>query len=456
MASAASDTPKTPIDDLAQCRQWCASGCKPRDQFRVGTEYERFAFGLDGRLLPYDGPVSIRTLLERLAERHGWTPYLEMGRPIALSRGGASVSLEPAGQFELSGAAVPTIAETVAELQQHQAEFADVAADLGVRLAWVGLNPFDVPDGAPHMPKGRYDVMRAWMPRVGAHGLRMMHLTCTVQANIDFSSEAECMEMMRLGHLLSPVWIALFANSPWLEGKPSGYRSCRAHLWTDVDRARCDQGAFVFDRGATIDDYVQWALDVPMYFVDRDNPDGSAGYQGLDGRFTFRHFFDRGLRGRRPTLADWERHVATLFPDIRLKKWLEIRQCDLVPPSAIPALPALCKGLFYHPATRTRALDLVADGDHRIDRKALREAACKDGLDATLGDVAVRPWCEAILRLAVEGLSALAEQTGVDREAARSLAPLQEIVFEHRAPFWQRVQQVVDAGGRWAALAQQT
>ena len=453
MASAVSDTPKTLIDSLDQCLDWAVSGCRPRDQFKIGTEYERFAFGPDGKTLPYAGPVGIGALLQGFVDRHGWAPIVENGNSIALTRSGASISLEPAGQFELSGAVQPTIAGTIAELNEHQQEFSDVAGSLGVRLAWLGLNPFDSIDAAPKMPKGRYKIMRDWMPRVGGHGLHMMHLTCTVQANLDFSSESECMEMMRAAHLLSPVLIALFANSPWLHGKPSGFKAYRASLWTDVDPARCNVGSIAFDRGATMADYVQWALDVPLYFLDVENADGSHGYGAMDGVATFRDFFERGIDGRRPTLADWEMHVSTVFPDVRLKRWLEIRQCDLVPARAIPSMPALCKGLLYHVDSRRQLLQVLGDGDPTLDRAALRLAACRDGLAARVGSIAVNEWAQQTLKLAAAGLHALALETGVDGQAEQALQPLQEIVFDGRPPFWQRAAAVLEAGGGFSQLA---
>ncbi len=453
MASAASDTPKTLIESLDQCAHWCRSGARPRDQFRIGTEYERFAIGPDGAPVGYHGHASIKTLLNRLVERHGWLPFVENGNPIALSRGGVSVSLEPAGQFELSGGTQPTIAATQAELEAHQREVQDVAQDLGIRLAWLGFNPHTPVDRAPQMPKDRYKIMRDWMPTVGGHGLHMMHLTCTVQANIDFSSEHECMEMMRAGHLLSPVIIGLFANSPWAEGKPSGYATFRAHLWTDVDNARCDVRKFAFDKSASIADYVQWAVDVPMYFVGIDKPDGSHGYQAMDGKFTFRQFFERGLDGRRATLADWELHVSTLFPDIRLKRWLEIRQADLVPPESIAALPALAKGWLYDVQARGEILDLLRDGDSKIDRAVLREEACRTALGARVGDVHVGQWAKEALAIARRGLQRLAEQSGTDHQAAQSLVALEEIAHGDKPAYWQRAAARLEQGATLADLA---
>lgn len=437
--------PSRHVQGIQDCVDWVLEGQKPPERFAIGTEFERLAVGPDGKVLPYEGHASIRTLLDRLADRHGWTRYLEAGNPIALTRGKASISLEPAGQFELSGAPLATVADMRAELDQHLAELRDVTADLGVGFAWVGYNPANSTANAPNMPKSRYGIMRRIMPEVGRHGLEMMHLTCTVQTNMDFSSAAEGVEMMRLGHLLSPVLIALFANSPIVAGKDSGYRTFRAHLWTDVDEARCNVRRFIFDPHATIGDYVQWAWDVPMYFLDVEHRDGSHGHQELFAEpMTFRQFFERGYHGRRPTLADWELHASTVFPDVRLKKYLELRQCDVVPPEALPALPALTKGLFYSADARQKCLSLLRDGDRGVDRPSLRELACRDALDGNVPGWNLRELTRNVLAIARASLDAQALATGVDGRASESLDILDEIVAGERPAFWQTVAK------RWA------
>lgn len=432
--------PSPLVHSVQDCVDWVLSGAKPAAQFKIGTEFERFALGPDGLTLPYEGHASIHTLLDRLAQRHGWTPYLEAGKPIALTRGMASISLEPAGQFELSGAPFTTIAEMRAELDQHLAEVADVTADLGVRFAYAGFNPLNTVENCQRMPKSRYGIMRRIMPMVGSLGLDMMHLTCTVQSNMDFSSGTEAMEMMRLGHLLSPVLVALYANSPIRHGKDTGYATFRAHLWTDVDEARCNVSKFVFDPHATIEDYVQWCFDVPMYFLDIAHADGSHGHQELfDAPMTFRQFFERGFGDRRPTLADWELHASTMFPDIRLKKYLELRQCDVVPPEALPSLPALTKALFYDAPTRQACLKLLRDGDKSVDRAALRALACKDALDGVTGEWNLRELSAEVLKLARASLDTQAQASGVDGKASDSLTILDEIVAGERPQFWQTV-----------------
>ncbi len=436
-----------PIESLDQCLQWAQSGAKPRDSFKIGTEFERIAVGPDGLPLPYEGVASIRSLLQGLADQFSWTPFLEHGRPIALARDGASVSLEPAGQFELSGAVLATVDEFRQELTSHLRETAAIADPLGIRFAWVGLNPLQTAHQTPQMPKGRYAIMRDWMPRVGHHGLDMMHLTCTVQTNLDYESDADAAELLRAGHLLSPVFLGLFANSPWRHGKDTGMATYRGHLWRDVDPARCDTRKLAFERGTTLADHVAWTLDVPMYFLSGTAADGSVSYQGLDGKTTFRDFWERGIDGRRPTLADWEVHVSTVFPDVRLKKWVEIRQADVVPPAALPALPALCKGLLYDLPARRAAMALLGDGDALIDREALRQAACQHGLAGVSGGLSVRELASACLDLARQGLERLARTSGTDHNAASALDILSEIARGDRPEFWQVTRQRLLAGG---------
>ena len=446
--------PSPLVSSVQDCVDWVLSGARPASAFKIGTEFERFALGPDGQTLPYEGHASIRTILDRMAERFGWTPYLEGGRPIALTRGLASISLEPAGQFELSGAPMATVADMRAELDQHLAELHDVTADLGVQLAHIGFNPLNTVENCPKMPKSRYGIMRRIMPMVGSFGLEMMHLTCTVQTNMDFSSADEAMEMMRLGHLLSPAIIALFANSPIRHGKDTGFATFRAHLWTDVDDARCNVSKFVFDPHATIEDYVLWCWDVPMYFLDITHEDGSHGHQELfDAPMTFRQFFERGFGDRRPTLADWELHASTMFPDVRLKKYLELRQADVVPADALPALPALTKGLFYDAEARRKCLDLLRDGDKTVDRAILRDLACQHALDGVLGQWHLRELSAEILKIARQSLDKQAAASGVDLKAAESLDILDAIVARERPQFWQTVRDRWQKDQRLVALA---
>lgn len=424
------------LESLAQCAAWIEAGAKERADLRIGTEHECLAVNSAGKPLPYGGKVGIRTLLERLAERHGWKPVFESARPIALLRGDASITLEPAGQFELSGAPLPDVSAMKGELERHVAELKDVADDLGVRFCYVGINPIDTVQAAPRMPKSRYDIMRARMPRVGSMGLDMMHLTCTVQVNIDFAEGAEAMELMRLGHLATPAIIGLFANSPWVHGRPAAMASHRAHVWTDVEQARCEPGAMAFDPTATVADWVQWVADVPMYFRKTYDAGGAERYAEVPWGTTFRMFLDQGIDGARPTLADWELHLSTVFPDVRLKRFVELRAADCVPVALLPALPALTRGLFYDVTSRRAALALLQD--ERVDRRALRAAACRSGLDGRSGDHHVGEQARALIDLAAAGLGRLAMEFGADPAADAALEQLAAIAHGQAEPLWRR------------------
>ena len=443
--------PSPEVTSVAQCVAWVAAGATAPARRAVGTEYERLVVGPDGRLLPYDGPVSIRTLLDRLADRHGWTRVLEDGRPIALTRGGASISLEAAGQLECSGAPHATVAAMRDELARHRAELADVSADLGVRFASAGYNPTDHLPATPVMPRERFAVMRRLFPARGTSGVAMLDFTCAVQVNLDFTDAVDCVEMVRLGHLLTPVLIALFANSPLARGEAAAHRSHRASIWPSVDPARCGAPPLVFERGTTLDDLVAWAWDVPMFFLAEARADGTPRYVALDRPLTFGRYVAEGYGGRRATLADWELHVSTLYTDVRMRRQLELRQCDTVPPEALPALPALAKGLFYDPDARRRALALLGDGDARHDRSAWRAAACRDALDGRVGEVRLRDLARETLVIARGGLAALARAADdapgglSDPPAAAALDGLDAIVAGERPAFWEML------AARWAA-----
>ncbi len=443
-----------PLESLQQCTEWVLSGARQPADFHIGTEFERIALGPDGRPLPYEGKdASISAVLADLSRLYGWEPYQEKGRTIALFRDGASISLEPAGQLELSGGLQATVADMQRELHDHMAELQSVLEPRGISLVHVGLNPQDSPASAPKMPKGRYGVMRAYMPKVGSLGLHMMHLTCTVQTNFDFVDAADAAQAMRLGHLLTPALIALFANSPLLEGRDTGYASFRAHIWTDVDKDRCDTNHFSFRPDATVQDYVDWLIDVPLYFLDALNDDGSHGYRELPERTTFRQFFDHGALGRRPTLDDWVLHVSTVFPDVRLKRYLELRPCDLVPEEALAALPALTRGLFYDLEARKKALELLEDGNMSIDRPALRAQACLNGLAGVSQGRSIGEIAKEVLDIATQGLDRLAKAEGRDALAYRALDPLKAIAHGKEQSYSQRVLRKWQADPRLAALA---
>jgi len=427
---------EAPITSLEDCVQWALEGAKAPSGRVIGTEYERIAIGPDGRPLPYDGDVSICALLEALCRAYDWRPKLEGDRVIAALKGGASITLEPAGQFELSGAPLASVAAMVAERDAHLAELEAVARPLGISFCYVGINPIDTPQTAPKMPKERYKTMRAWMPNVGTLGLDMMHLTCTVQVNIDFRDEADAMTMLRLGYAATPVLIALFANSPWSRGRDAQMASFRAHVWTDVDTTRCDPGDWVYDRGTRLLDYARWAAGVPMYFAEHRGPDGVTLEHLPDG-FSFADFIERGVNGREPTRADWETHVGTLFPDVRIKKHIEIRGADCVPPRLLPALPALAAGVFYDDQARDGAVALLADGLEGIDRRKLRAAACADGLDAAVGDVKVRDLAIELVGLAREGLTRRVNKGLDDASSVTYVEALDGLARGQARPLWQ-------------------
>lgn len=429
------------IDSLDACVRWILAGSKPQDAFRVGTEYERLLIDANGKPLQWDGAPGIKQVLESLADRFGWAVEREGDRPIALLRDGASVTLEPAGQFELSGAPFATIDEMRKEMDDHLAEVASVLEPWGAKSVFVGLNPLDSIASAPKMPKDRYGHMRAWMPQVGGKGLQMMHLTCTVQANLDFQDAADAMNLLRAGFLATPMMIALFANSPYRFGSDTKMASARADIWLDVDNARCDLGDLAFDPKATVQDYVEWAVDVPMYFVPHKNPDGSKTYMPAEqAGATFRHLMAEGDRGRAANEDDWALHLSTLFPDVRLKRYVEIRAADCVEPELLPALPALSFGLLADPESRAGLLDLMRDGDTSVDRAALRAAACVDGLGGRAAGYDLREVATTCIRLADEGISRIESRTGrEDTEAHEALARLAAVARADQPAPWQQV-----------------
>lgn len=441
------------LGSVDECVAWVLAGAKPRERFRMGAEYERLVFDEQGALVPYHGPRGIAAIFDRLIDRHGWVPVVEGDNPIALERGKASISLEPAGQLELSGAPLRTVTELAAERDAHLAELEGICQELGLHTAFVGMNPISAPALAPKMPKKRYDTMRAWMPQVGSRGLDMMHLTCTVQINIDFSSEDDAMEMLRLGMLATPALIALFAASPWRAGAPTGMASTRAWVWEDVDPARCTPGDWIWRRDVRVRDYIEWALDVPMYFARHRNEAGDKVYMAPErpGQ-TFRQMMAHGDRGRAATLDDLELHLSTVFPDVRMKKFLELRACDCVPPDLLTALPALAKGLFYDPTARAAALALLRDGDLIASRQPLRAAAARDGLAARVGDVALGPLAITLIDLARTGLRRLDAEWGEDPGAHVALDAIDAIARGQRRPIWQDVDAALRAQPSLLAL----
>ncbi|MCO6417572.1 glutamate--cysteine ligase [Siccirubricoccus sp. KC 17139] len=408
----------TPITSVRQLAEWFAVGSKPRAQWGVGTEHEKFGFFREGYATPpYEGAGGIRAILEGFMAR-GWAPILDNGNPIGLKRGGASISLEPAGQLELSGAILPDLHGTARELGAHLREMHAVAEPLGVGFAALGFHPLHTRAEMPWMPKGRYAIMRRYMPTVGSLGLDMMTRTCTVQANLDYGDEADMVEKLRVSLALQPVATALFANSPFTEGRPNGFRSARAQVWTDTDGDRTGIPEVVFEPGFGFERFAEWLLDVPMYFVMRDgkwlDAAGKSFRAFLDGRLDL-------LPGERATMGDFADHVTTAFTDVRLKRFLEMRGSDVGSPAMILAKPALWVGLLYEDAAQKAAASLVRDWSV-AEIRALRAAVPRDALGAEIGGRTVREVAREVLAIARDGLRA----RGLGEEVY--LAPLEEIV----------------------------
>ena len=400
MSAPPTDEPGIPVENKQHLVDFIESGCKPPEAWRIGTEHEKFAFDLKTlRPLPYDGTPGIRALLEGLT-RFGWEPHLEDGKPIALTMDGQGITLEPGGQFELSGAPLEDIHQTCIEVNTHLKQVKEIGIEIGSGMLGLGFNPKWQRSDVHVMPKDRYGIMAAYMPTKGSMGLDMMLRTCTVQVNLDFQSEADMVKKFRVGLALQPVATALFANSPFTEGKPNGFLSLRSHVWTDTDPDRCGVLPFVFEDGMSFERYADHVLDVPMYFVYRN-----GAYLDASGQ-SFRDFLEGklpALPGEKPTLRDWEDHMTTLFPEMRMKRFLEFRGADSGPWGRICALPALWVGLLYSQTALDAAWDLVKDftqEEHAYLRVTVPKTALKTPFrDGTVGDLA---W--QVLKIARQGL----------------------------------------------------
>jgi len=426
-----------PITDKRQLAEYLAAGSKPPADWRIGTEHEKFVFRLrDHRPVPYDGADGIRALLDGL-RRFGWTAVLDGDTLVGLSDGeGGAISLEPGGQFELSGAPTETLHQTCNEVNEHLSQVRVVTGELGLGVLGLGFHPTARREDVPWMPKRRYEVMRRYMPLKGKLGLDMMLRTCTVQANLDFASESDMVRKMRVSLALQPVAAALFANAPFVEGKPSGYLSYRGEVWNDVDPDRTGLLPFVFEPGFGFERYVDYMLDVPMYFVYRDGRYIDAAGQ------SFRDFLAGrlpALPGVAPTMSDWSDHLTTVFPEVRLKRYIEMRGADGGPWRRLCALPALWTGLLYDGASLDGAAELVADWTE-AERQGLRRDVPRLGLKTPfrrgkLRDVALR-----MVYLARDGLRRRRrlDQTGQDE--SHFLETLIEIAESGRTPAEQSVE----------------
>ncbi|HLM52573.1 MAG TPA: glutamate--cysteine ligase [Pseudoxanthomonas sp.] len=398
--SSPSHAAATPLADRSQLVSYIASGEKPKSAWRIGTEHEKFGFRLDDLRPPgFDGERGIEALLKGLT-RFGWTAVDEAGRTIALLRDGASVTLEPAGQLELSGGMLETIHETCSEVQSHLREVKTVADELRLGFLGMGFQPKWRREDMPWMPKGRYQIMRSYMPRVGRLGLDMMTRTCTVQVNLDFASEADMVKKFRVSLALQPIATALFADSPFAEGRPNGYLSYRSRIWTDTDRDRTGMLDFVFEDGFGYERYVDYLLDVPMYFSYRDgryiDASGQSFRDFLAGRLP-------ALPGVLPTMADWSDHMTTAFPEVRMKRFLEMRGADGGPWGRLCALPAFWVGLLYDDEALDAAWDLVKDFS-LAERNALRDGVPRHALKLPFRGATVRELAIEALKISASGL----------------------------------------------------
>ncbi|MDK3072236.1 glutamate--cysteine ligase [Sedimentitalea sp. JM2-8] len=422
-----------PIERHEQMAEYLADGCKPKADWRIGTEHEKFGYCKDTlKPIPYDGPRSVRAVLEGLRDVWGWSPVEEGGNLIGLEKGGANVSLEPGGQLELSGAPLETIHETCDEVNEHLREVEDVADKVGVGFIGLGAAPVWKHEDMPLMPKGRYKLMDSYMQKVGTMGTTMMRRTCTVQVNLDFASEADMVQKLRVAVALQPVATALFANSPFLDGKPNGYKSWRSRVWRDLDADRTGMVPFVFEDGFGFERWVQYALDVPMYFVYRDGQ-----YIDALGQ-SFRDFLKGelpALPGEKPTLSDWADHLTTLFPEARIKKFIEMRGADGGPWRRLCALPAFWVGLMYDQTALDAAWDLAKNWDSET-RESLRVAASKDALQARVGDIRMLDLARETVAIAEAGLKARARPGagGMVPDETHFLNALKESVESGQVP----------------------
>ena len=421
--SGPSNAKESPIAGRDELVDYLASGGKPESAWRIGTEHEKFGFRLDDLRPPtWDGDRGIEALLRGLT-RFGWQPVEEHGKLIALLRDGASVTLEPAGQLELSGAMLEDIHQTCRETTSHLREVKSVSDELGLGFLGMGFQPKWSRADMPWMPKGRYRIMRSYMPKVGQLGLDMMTRTCTVQVNLDYASEADMAKKFRVSLALQPVATALFADSPFTEGKPNGYLSYRSHIWTDTDPDRTGMLDFVFDEGFGYERYVDYILDVPMYFSYRDGV-----YHDASGQ-SFRDFLQGRLPvlpGALPTLRDWSDHLTTAFPEVRLKKYLEMRGADGGPWNRLCALPAFWVGLLYDDAALDAAWDLVKDFTLE-ERHALRDGVPKHALKLPFRNATVRELAIEALKISAAGLRRRARLNANGTDESRFLESMVEI-----------------------------
>lgn len=419
---------QTPLSSVSELSAYLAKGPRPKDQFRIGTEHEKFAFfRADNSPVPYFGDASISALLKGMQEKLGWEPIMDGENIIGLGEhsGMGAISIEPGGQFELSGAPLETIHETCRESNRHLAVLREIAEPMGIRFLGIGGSPKWTFAETPRMPKSRYEIMTRYMPKVGSQGLDMMYRTCTIQVNLDFSSEEDMAAKMRVSMKLQSVATALFASSPFTEGKPNGLLSWRGDIWRDTDNQRSGALPFVFKPDFGFEDYAEWALDVPMYFVVRDGKYHDCTH------VTFRQFMNGALKGEikdwEPTIGDWTNHLSTLFPDVRLKRFLEMRGADGGPWRRICALPAFWVGLLYDDTALADAEALTKDWSFE-DVVAMRDAVPAKGLNAEIRGKSVLDVARDAVAISKAGLKARNRLNGEGQDESIFLQPLDEVL----------------------------
>jgi glutamate--cysteine ligase len=429
--SAPSHSGGAPVTDKRQLVEYLAAGCKPRAEWRIGTEHEKFIFRrADLHPVPYEGESGIHAILEKM-RRFGWQPVLDGDNIVGLEDGiGGAISLEPGGQFELSGAPLETLHQTCNELHAHLKQMREVTGELGLGMLGLGFLPKWKREDCFWMPKRRYAVMRNYMPKKGKLGIDMMLRTCTVQVNLDFADEADMVLKSRVSLALQPIAVALFANSPFVEGKPTGFLSYRSQVWTDTDPDRCGTLPFVFEEGFGFERYVDWMLDVPMYFIYRD-----GGYIDVAGQ-SFRDFLAGKLPGRPgeiPTLGDWSDHLTTVFPEIRIKRYIEMRGADGGPWRNLCALPAFWTGLLYDEDALRAAWDLVKDWSPE-EREQLRADVPRLGLETRFRGKRLQELASAVVQLAKAGLKRRAHLNGEGDDETLFLQPVIEVAESGKTP----------------------
>jgi glutamate--cysteine ligase len=417
----------TPIGSRDELVAWIEKGVKPPSQFRIGTEHEKFPFRAGTHQpVPYEGSNGIRALLEGMQAMLGWEPIMEGEHIIGMLdiTGGGAISLEPGGQFELSGAPLNSIHQTCSEIHAHLAQVREIGGPLGIRFLGLGMSPVWTRDETPRMPKRRYEIMTNYMPRVGVMGLDMMYRTSTVQVNLDFSSEADMVKKLRVSLALQPIATAIFANSPFLHGKPNGFLSLRSEVWRHTDLDRTGMLPFAFEDGMGFERYVDYALDVPLYFVKRGEV-----YHDVAGS-SFRDLLAGTLPqlpGERATMSDWANHLGTLFPEVRLKRYLEMRGADAGPTGKLAALSAFWVGLLYNNDTLDAAWDLVKDWSE-AERQALRDSVSRQALKTPFRNESVRDIALRTLAIARQGLKARNIEDWEGRNEEHFLDGLDDVV----------------------------